>query len=73
MSQSPLAMNRRSILTTAAGATIAAASTGVQGSAAVSKGKIKQPVEIIYFETHKKFIIPIKIINFKYFKIFNFK
>ena len=42
MNQSPSAMNRRSVLTTVAGAAIAATSTGVQGSPAASKGHIKQ-------------------------------
>ena len=44
MNQSPSAMNRRSVLTTVAGAAIAATSTGVQGSAAASKGHIKQSI-----------------------------
>ena len=44
MNQSPSAMNRRSVLSTVAGAAIAATSTGVQGSAAASKGHIKQSI-----------------------------
>jgi len=44
MDRSPTVMNRRSILTTVAGAAIAATSTGVQGSAAASRGNIKQSI-----------------------------
>ena len=44
MNQPPSAMNRRSVLTTVAGAAIAATSTGVQGSPAASKGHIKQSI-----------------------------
>ena len=44
MNQLPSAMNRRSVLTTAAGAAIAATSAEVRGSVAASQGHIKQSI-----------------------------